>query len=315
MERLVILGSGPAGCAAAIYAARAGLKPLILAGMQPGGLLTQTNHVENYPGFPDGTTGFDLTDAMARQAQRFGTTLKFQAATKLAFSPHNNRILLDDGTELVAESVVLALGSRHRLGLPDEKQFLGKGLSYCATCDGAFFRNQSVAVIGGGDMALEEALALTAFASEVHVIHRREAFSATKILADRVLAEPKIRIHWNCLPLGLEATETGRVAGVRIQSTTSSEETPVSCTGVFVAVGVLPNTELLEGTGILLDEQGYIKLRDAARSLTNLQGVFAAGDCADPTYRQAIVAAGMGAKAGMDAVHFLSETDNQPGQK
>ena len=307
MERLVILGSGPAGCAAAIYAARAGLKPLILAGMQPGGLLTQTNHVENYPGFPDGTTGFDLTDAMARQAQRFGAILKYQAATKLNFAQRDNHILLDDGSELAAEAVVLALGSRHRLGLPNEKQFLGKGLSYCATCDGAFFRNQSVAVIGGGDMALEEALALTAFASEVHVIHRSETLSATKILADRVLAEPKIHSHWNSLPISLEANGTGRVAGVRIQSTVTSETTLISCTGVFVAVGVLPNTELLEGTGILLDEQGYIKLSDAARSLTNLPGVFAAGDCADPNYRQAIVAAGMGAKAGMDAVSFLAE--------
>ena len=308
MERLVILGSGPAGCSAAIYAARAGLAPVILAGMQPGGLLTQTNHVENYPGFPDGTTGFDLTDAMARQAQRFGATLKYNAAIKIAFAERDNHITLEDGSELIAEAVVLALGSRHRLGLPDEKRFLGKGLSYCATCDGAFFRNQSVTVIGGGDMALEEALALTAFAAEVHLIHRRDTLSATKILADRVLANPKVIIHRNSLPTALEADDNGRVAGVRIQSTLTDETALVPCKGVFVAVGVLPNTELLEGTALPLDEQGYIKLVDGAQSLTALPGVFAAGDCADPRYRQAIVAAGMGAKAGMDAVNFLSET-------
>ncbi len=308
MERLVILGSGPAGCAAAIYAARARLAPVILAGMQPGGLLTQTNHVENYPGFPEGTTGLDLTDAMARQAQRFGATIKYQAATKISFAPRDNRLTLDDGSEIAAEAVVLTLGSRHRLGLPNEKQFLGKGLSYCATCDGAFFRNQAVTVIGGGDMALEEALALTAFAAEVHLIHRRESLTATKVLVERVLAEPKITIHWNSLPSALEADENGRVAGVRIQSTTLSENTEVvACKGVFVAVGVLPNTELLEGTGLPLDEQGYIKLIDGSRSLTALPGVFAAGDCADPIYRQAIVAAGMGARAGMDAVKFLAE--------
>ena len=307
MERLVILGSGPAGCAAAIYAARAGMAPIILAGLQPGGLLTQTNHVENYPGFPDGTTGFDLTDAMARQAQRFGAILKYNAATKIRFALRDNHITLDDGSELVAEAVVLALGSRHRLGLPDEKRFLGKGLSYCATCDGAFFRNQSVVVIGGGDMALEEALALTAFAAEVHLIHRRDTLPATKILADRVLANPKITVHWQSLPIALEADESVHISGVRIQSTVTSETTPIPCKGVFVAAGVLPNTEFLEDTGLPLDEQGYIKLVDGSRSLTALPGVFAAGDCADPQYRQAIVAAGMGAKAGMDAVNFLSE--------
>lgn len=307
MERLVILGSGPAGCSAAIYAARAGISPVILAGLMPGGLLTQTNHVENYPGFPDGTTGFDLTDAMARQAERFGAKLKYNSVTKIVFAPHDNHLTLDDGAELVAEAVVLALGSRHRLGLPDEKRFLGKGLSYCATCDGAFFRNQSVAVIGGGDMALEEALSLVAFASEVHLIHRREAFSATKILVDRVSAEPKIILHPNSIPVALEADETGRVAGVSIRSSASNENSLIACRGIFVAVGVLPNTELLENTGLLLDEQGYIKLTDASRSLTNLPGIFAAGDCADPIYRQAIVAAGMGAKAGMDAARFLAE--------
>ena len=307
MERLVILGSGPAGCSAAIYAARAGISPVILAGLMPGGLLTQTNHVENYPGFPDGTTGFDLTDAMARQAERFGAKLKYNSVTKIVFAPHDNHLTLDDGAELVAEAVILALGSRHRLGLPDEKRFLGKGLSYCATCDGAFFRNQSVAVIGGGDMALEEALSLVAFASEVHLIHRREAFSATKILVDRVSAEPKIILHPNSIPVALEADETGRVAGVSIRSSASNENSQIACRGVFVAVGVLPNTELLENTGLLLDEQGYIKLTDASRSQTNLPGIFAAGDCADPVYRQAIVAAGMGAKAGMDAARFLAE--------
>ncbi len=307
MERLAILGSGPAGCAAAIYAARAGLAPVILAGMQPGGLLTQTNHVENYPGFPDGTTGFDLTDAMARQAQRFGATIQYHAVTKIAFAPRDNRLTLDDGSELSAEAVVLALGSRHRLGLPDEKQFLGKGLSYCATCDGAFFRNQSVTVIGGGDMALEEALALTAFAAEVHLIHRRDTFAATKILVDRVLADPKIVVHWHALPIGLEANDSGRVAGVKVQSAETAETAVIPSTGVFVAAGVLPNTELLEGTGLPLDERGYIKLLDGARSLTALPGVFAAGDCADPEYRQAIVAAGMGARAGLDAVKYLAK--------
>lgn len=273
----------------------------------PGGLLTQTNHVENYPGFPDGTTGFDLTDAMARQAERFGAKLKYNSVTKIVFAERNNHLALDDGSDLDAEAVVLALGTRHRLGLPDEKRFLGKGLSYCATCDGAFFRNQPVAVIGGGDMALEEALSLVAFASEVHLIHRRDAFAATKILADRVVAEPKIILHQNSIPIALEADEAGRVAGVSVHSSTSNEHSQIVCRGVFVAVGVLPNTELLENTGLLLDEQGYIKLADASRSQTNLPGVFAAGDCADPTYRQAIVAAGMGAKAGMDAARFLAE--------
>ncbi|MBP5299969.1 MAG: FAD-dependent oxidoreductase [Victivallales bacterium] len=306
-EKLAILGSGPAGCAAAIYAARAGLSPVILEGNLPGGLLTQTRRVENYPGFPQGTDGFELVDAMRSQAEHFGSRTLECAATRLEFAPRQNRLTLDEGEDIVAEAVVLALGTRHRLGLPDEKAYLGKGLSYCARCDGAFFRGQPVVVIGGGDMAVEEALSLTTFASEIHLVFRSGTLAATQILVDRAVAEPKITLHAHALPETIVPDADGRVAALAIRSLDDGGRLTLEAKGIFVAVGVLPNTEILEGTGLALDSQGYIKLVDGSRSLTALPGVFAAGDCADPTYRQAIVAAAMGAKAGMDAVKFLTE--------
>jgi thioredoxin reductase (NADPH) len=244
--------------------------------------------------------------SLYNQANDLGVAFDYGAVSEV--KKEGDRFLVHtDVNTYSAKALIIATSIENKkLGVPGEEKYNGKGVSYCATCDGAFFRNQSVTVIGGGDMALEEALALTAFAAEVHLIHRRDAFAATKILVDRVLADPKIVVHWNALPIGLEANDSGRVAGVKVQSAESAATSVIPSTGVFVAAGVLPNTELLEGTGLPLDERGYIKLLDGARSLTALPGVFAAGDCADPEYRQAIVAAGMGARAGLDAVKYLS---------
>jgi len=305
MEKVVIIGSGPAGYTAAIYLARAELKPLLLMGNLPGGLLTQTTEVENFPAFPDGIQGFDLMENMRKQAERFGTRMLFGIVKKVDFSSDKEKVLfLEDGERISTRAVIIAVGARPRtLAIPGEEELKGAGVSYCATCDGAFFRQVPVVVIGGGDAALEEALFLCHFASEIHVIHRRDTFRASKIMAERVLANPKIQVHWDCVVERIHSSDQRKVRAVTLKQVKSGQISELPCAAVFVAAGHLPNTEILQG--ILPLDNGYIVLPDGASSKTSIPGVFAAGDCADPHYRQAITAAGMGCRAAIDAERWL----------
>ncbi|MFA6929649.1 MAG: thioredoxin-disulfide reductase [Lentisphaeria bacterium] len=305
MEKVVIIGSGPAGYTAAIYSARAELKPLLLMGNLPGGLLTQTTEVENFPAFPDGIQGFDLMENMRKQAEKFGTRLRFGVVKSVDFSSDKEKILqMEDGDRIAARAVILAVGARPRtLGIPGEEELKSGGVSYCATCDGAFYRNVPVVVIGGGDSALEEALFLCHFASEVHVIHRRDSFRASKIMAERVLSNPKITVHWDSVVDKIHASEQQKVRAVTLQQVKTTERSDLECAAVFVAVGHLPNTEML--VDVLDLKNGYIVLPDGSSSKTAIEGVFAAGDCADAKYRQAVTAAGMGCRAAIDVERWL----------
>ncbi len=306
MEKAVIIGSGPAGYTAAIYLARAELQPLLLMGNLPGGLLTQTTEVENFPAFPDGIQGFDLMENMRKQAEKFGTRLHFGIVQNVDFSSAMEKVLiLEDGSRITARAVVIAVGARPRtLGIPGEEELKGSGVSYCATCDGAFFRRVPVVVIGGGDSALEEALFLCHFASEIHVIHRRDTFRASKIMAERVLANPKIQVHWDSVVEQIHASDQRKVRAVTLKQVKTGKNSELACAAVFVAAGHLPNTEMLEG--VLPLENGYIVLPNGGSSQTSIPGVFAAGDCADPHYRQAVTAAGMGCRAAIDAERWLA---------
>lgn len=307
MEKLVIIGSGPAGYTAAIYAARAELKPLVIAGNQPGGLLTQTTDIENFPGFPEPLQGFELMERMRQQAERFGARVQQGLVSKVAFKaggPHT--LTLDDGSTVETMAVIIATGSRPReLGLPEEAALRNRGISYCATCDGAFFRKVPVAVVGGGDSALEEALFLTHFAGEVHVIHRRDALRASAIMQKRVLEHPKITLQWNSVVAAVSDPGAEKVTAVTLKDTQSGKTRELPCAAVFVAIGHLPNTEIF-ADALPLDN-GHIVLPDEGRSsMTSIKGVFAAGDCVDARYRQAITAAGMGCRAAIDAERWLS---------
>ncbi len=306
MEKLVIIGTGPAGLTAAVYAARANLEPLVLAGEVPGGQLTQTTEVENYPGFAEGILGFDLMDAMQQQAERFGARVRNEIVTKVAFTPGGvQKLTLSGGETLEAEAVVIATGARPRkLGIPSEEALWTKGVSSCATCDGAFFRNVPIAVVGGGDSALEEALFLTRFGSEVILVHRRDELRGSKIMQDRVLKNGKIRIEWNAVVDTILGEDEGHVTGIRLKDTKSGELRDVPCNAVFLAIGHIPNTDVFAGQVELAD--GYVVLPDPDRSLTSVEGVFAAGDCSDHVYRQAITAAGMGCRAAIDAERYLA---------
>ena len=305
MENVVIVGSGPAGYTAAIYLARAELKPLIIAGDLPGGLLTQTTEVENFPAFPQGIQGFELMENMRQQAEKFGARLQFGLVKSFDFSSEKTKLLeLADGSKISCKAVVLAMGARPRsLGAPGEEELKNKGVSYCATCDGAFFKQVPVVVVGGGDSALEEALFLCHFASEVHVIHRRDQFRASKIMAERVLANDKIKVHWDSVLAEILDPAQGKVTAVTLRNVKTDKLSQLPCAAVFIAVGHVPNTESLQG--LLPLENGYIVLPDGASSKTAVAGVFAAGDCADPNYRQAITAAGMGCRAAIDAERYL----------
>lgn len=305
MEKAVIIGSGPAGYTAAIYLARAELQPLLLMGNLPGGLLTQTTEVENYPAFPDGIQGFDLMENMRKQAEKFGTRMHFGIVKTVDFSSEKEKVLLlEDGSRITSRAVIIAVGARPRtLGIPGEEELKGTGVSYCATCDGAFFRQVPVVVIGGGDSALEEALFLCHFASEVHVIHRRDTFRASKIMAERVLANPKIQVHWDSVVERIHGSDLRKVRAVTLKQVKTGDSSELPCSAVFVAAGHLPNTEMFEN--ILPLENGYIVLPDDGSSKTGIPGVFAAGDCADPHYRQAVTAAGMGCRAAIDAERWL----------
>lgn len=304
MKTLVILGSGPAGLTAAIYAARAGLAPLVLDGPSPGGPLITTPLIENIPGFPEGIAGFEFIDLMRKQAERFGT--RFQSSVLEKLDPAQGggaRLHLSGGETLEADAVIIATGAGHRhLGLPGEAELSGHGLSYCATCDGAFHRGQHIAVVGGGDTAMEEALFLTRFASNVTVIHRRDAFRASKIMAHRVLNHPKIHVQWNSIITRLIDPAQGKLTALRLQHTVTGEESTLDVGALFVAIGLVPATGPFEDV-LECDANGYLVAEAPPR--TRLPGVFVAGDVADSRYRQAVTAAGAGCRAAIEAMHHI----------
>lgn len=311
MENVIIIGSGCAGWTAAIYTARANLNPLLITGLQPGGLLTTTSTVENFPGFSKGVDGIGLMQEMQQQAERFGTRIRYSAtveAVNLSPRPFKVRV---DGEELETRAVIIATGASHRhLGVPGEAELENHGVTFCATCDGALpvYRNKPLVVVGGGDTACEEALYLTRFGSVVHLIHRRDTLRASPIMAARVLANEKIKPVWNSVVEEVLNVSRAEVTGVRLQNTVTGEQSVLECAGVFIAIGHVPNTKLFGGV-LDMDSAGYLRPREQS-SATNIEGVFAAGDCADPTYRQAITAAAMGCKAAIDCERWLSHTPN-----
>jgi len=305
MEKVVIIGTGCAGLTAALYTARANLNPLVLTGTMPGGLLTTTSIVENFPGFPEGIDGYELMTRMQKQAERFGARVQYGTveAVNVAKKPFT---LTVDGESIQAETIIIASGAGHRhLGLENENLLEKKGVTYCATCDGALpmFRNQPLVVVGGGDSACEEATYLTRFASVVYLIHRRDTLRASKIMADRTLANPKIKPIWDSVVTDVLDVKQDRVTGVRMKNLKTGKESALDCTGVFVAIGHVPNTQLFTGV-IDLDENGYVIPKRGSE--TNVPGVFVAGDCSDQVYRQAVTAAGMGCAAAIDAERYLA---------
>jgi thioredoxin reductase (NADPH) len=305
MEKVVIMGSGCAGLTAALYAARANLKPLVIAGSQPGGLLTTTTTVENYPGFPDGIDGYELAVRMQKQAQRFGARIQSGVLEALDLS-RQPLVLTLDGERLEAETLIVASGARHRhLGLESESKLENKGVTYCATCDGALpvFRNQPLVVVGGGDSACEEAMYLARFGSIVYLAHRRDKLRASRIMAERLFSNPKVQPIWDSVVVDIADASLGKVTGVRLKNVKTGAESLLPCAGVFVAIGHLPNTQLFKGV-LDMDEHGYIIPKRG--TATNVPGVFVAGDCADRVYRQAITAAGSGCAAAIDAERYLA---------
>jgi thioredoxin reductase (NADPH) len=305
MEKVVIIGSGCAGLTAALYTARANLKPLVLTGKQPGGLLTTTSIVENYPGFPEGIDGYELMVRLQKQAEKFGARVQFGVvdAVDLTQEPF---MLTVDGQTVESETIIIASGASHRhLGLESEHKLENKGVTYCATCDGALplFRNKPLVVVGGGDSACEEAMYLTRFGSVVHLIHRRDSLRASKIMADRALAHDKIKPVWDSAVTEILDPAQDKVTGVKVKNLKTEQETVIDCAGVFVAVGHIPNTQVFRGV-IDMDDIGYIKPKGVAQ--TNVPGVFVAGDCADRVYRQAITAAGLGCAAAIEAERYLA---------
>ncbi len=305
---LVIVGSGPAGYTAAIYAARAGLAPVVLAGsVTAGGALMNTTEVENFPGFTDGIMGPDLMETMRKQAERFGAEILYDDAVSLELDGPVKTVVTGSGDTYRSRAVVLAMGSAYReLGLPDEKRLSGHGVSWCATCDGFFFRGKHVVVVGGGDSAVEEATFLTRFAETVTLVHRRDQLRASKIMADRAANDPKIRFAWNSEVAAIHGTE--KVTGVTLRDTVTGTESELEVAGVFVAIGHVPRSELVVGA-VATDDAGYVLTGQGDRrgTATSLPGVFACGDLVDHTYRQAITAAGSGCAAALDAQHYLAE--------
>lgn len=305
MENVIIVGTGCAGLTAAIYTARANLSPLVLEGRLPGGQLTTTTAVENFPGFPDGIDGPDLIQRMHAQAEKFGA--RFQFGTVEAFEPGTPHRLKIDGNWLETKSLIIASGASPRyLGIEGEKALIGRGLTSCATCDGAFYRNVPVCVVGGGDSACEEATFLTRFASEVYLIHRRDSLRASKIMADRALANPKIKPLWNTVITSYITDTNGDVEGVRLKNLSDGTESELPLKCVFVAIGHEPNTAPFRAS-LATDENGYLVQTTGTR--TNIDGVFAAGDVADHVYRQAITAAGQGCAAAIEAERWLADSE------
>ncbi len=304
--KVIILGSGCAGSTAAIYTARGNLSPLVLEGHEPGGQLSLTTDVENFPGFPDGVQGPELVDLMKQQAQRFGAEYRMERVTGVDLGQRPFTVKTEENTYL-AESLIVATGaSAKMLGLESEKKLLGRGVSTCATCDGAFFREKEVMVVGGGDTALEEANFLTKFASRVTVVHRRDKLRASKILVDRAKKNPKIEFLWNTVVTDILDPGKGETSAVTIRNTEDGKESTRKTDGVFIAIGHEPNTKIFEGQLEL--NQGYIVLRDGSR--TSVEGVFAAGDVHDLVYRQAVTAAGCGCRAAIDAERWLDSQES-----
>lgn len=305
MENVVIMGTGCAGLTAAIYTARANLKPLVLTGVMPGGLLTTTSIVENFPGFPEGVDGFELMQRMQQQAEKFGARVQFSTIESVDLTSSPIRLVVD-GQPVETKTLIIASGAGHKhLDIPGEHELEKKGVTYCATCDGALpvFRNQHLVVVGGGDSACEEANYLTRFASKVSLVHRRDSLRASRIMAERTLANPKISMVWDSVLTEVQDVSVGKVTGVKLRNLKTGAESVLPCAGVFIAVGHVPNTQLFQGQ-LDLDPAGYVV--PVKGTATRVPGVFVAGDCADSVYRQAVTAAGMGCGAAIEAERFLA---------
>lgn len=306
MHDVIIIGSGPAGWTAAVYAARANLAPVLFEGGEPGGQLMTTTDVENFPGFPKGVLGPELMALFAEQAKRFGTEVIREQVDSIVRNADGTFTVSAKGKEIQGKTVILSTGATaRRIGLESEKALYGKGVSACATCDGFFFKEKKVIVVGGGDSAMEEANFLTRFASEVTIVHRRDAFRASKIMQERAMANPKIKVIWNSEVAEILGVETGRVTGVKLRNTVDGTESEMPIEGVFAAIGHEPNSALAKQLGVDLDEKGYVKTVPGT-SKTNIEGLFACGDLQDAHYRQAITAAGSGCMAALDAERYLS---------
>ena len=309
MDKVIIIGTGCAGWTAAIYTARASLNPLVISGAEPGGQLTTTTDVENFPGFPEGIMGPELMTRMQQQAEKFGTRVEYGAVTSIEKNDDGTFTLKTDGKEYQAESVIIATGARPRhLGIPNEKELIGHGLTSCATCDGAFYRDVPVCVIGGGDSACEEAGFLTRFASKVYLIHRRDELRASKIMADRVLNNDKIEPVWDSTVSAYLTDDEGEMRAATLKNVKTDEESELEIKCVFVAIGHDPNTQFLDnGIGVDLDENGYIVKTNTSE--TSVPGIFVSGDVTDHVYRQAVTAAGSGCAAALDAERYLTERE------
>jgi thioredoxin reductase (NADPH) len=306
-RKVIIIGSGPAGLTAALYTARANLKPLVFEGSQPGGQLTITTDVENFPGFPDGVMGPELMDLFRKQAEKFGAECYFEHVTKVDFSNKPYKVWIGD-KEYSAESVIIATGATAKmLGLENEKKLMGFGVSACATCDGFFFKDKKVLVVGGGDSAMEEATYLTKFASEVVIVHRRSEFRASKIMIDRAMNNPKVRVLWNSSVIDILGSQEKGVHAASIKNTDSDEIFEEKCDGVFMAIGHKPNTGLFSDM-LKTDKNGYLVTNPETTS-TNIDGIFACGDVQDHSYRQAITAAGSGCMSAIDAERYLENNN------
>jgi len=307
-RKVIIIGSGPAGLTAAVYAARANLEPLVFEGSQPGGQLTITTDVENYPGFPDGIMGPELMDLFRKQAQRFGAECHFKHVSNVDFSQRPYKVWVGD-EEYSTDTVIIATGATARLlGLEAEKRLMGRGVSACATCDGFFYKDKKVLIVGGGDSAMEEATFLTKFASEVWIVHRREELRASKIMQQRAFDNPKIHFHWNSTISEIHGTVESGVSGVTLLDTTNNETREETCDGVFMAIGHVPNTSLFEDK-MELDKNKYIVTKNGSTA-TEHSGIFACGDVQDSYYRQAVTAAGTGCMAAIDAERFLEDEEH-----